>query len=75
MAFAGASAGASLLAASRAAAAADSVFPTPAAFGGKIPWVTGGTEQTAHPTSDLQSPGSGVMVPCDYTGTQYDSCT
>ncbi|MGF6648729.1 glycoside hydrolase family 28 protein [Paraburkholderia sp. GAS82] len=42
--------------------------------GGKIPWVTGGTEQTAHPTSDLQSPGSDVMVPCDYTGTQHDSC-
>jgi len=42
--------------------------------GGQIPWVTGGAEQTAHPTSDLQSPGSDVMVPCDYTGTQYDAC-
>ncbi|WP_233832310.1 glycoside hydrolase family 28 protein [Paraburkholderia sp. ZP32-5] len=42
--------------------------------GGPIPWVTGGTEQTAHPTSDLQSPGSNVMVPCDYTDTAYDAC-
>ncbi|HXZ07188.1 MAG TPA: glycoside hydrolase family 28 protein, partial [Paraburkholderia sp.] len=136
MAFAGVSAGATLFAASRAAVAADSLFPLPSGFGGqpghapggdpiwgpdgqatgiirrldhvglsmfpraefhvmsygartlppaalitstawpggKIPWVTGGTEETAHPTNDRQSPGSNVMVPADYTGTAYDSC-
>jgi polygalacturonase len=41
--------------------------------GGTIPWVNG-TEATNFPTNDRQSPGSNVMVPCDYTGTQYDSC-
>ena len=43
--------------------------------GGTIPWVTGGTEQSANSTVDLQSPGSNVMVPCDYTDTKYDSCS
>jgi len=42
--------------------------------GGPIPWVTGGSEQTAHPASDLQSPGSNIMVPCDYTDSAYDAC-
>jgi polygalacturonase len=37
--------------------------------------VTGGSEQAAHPTSDLQSPGSNVIVPCDYTDTPYDACS
>jgi polygalacturonase len=134
MAFAGVSAGAGLLAASRAAVAADPTFPNLPAPGGQppappagdpiwgpdgqatrilrrldhvnlsmfrradfhvtsygarplpasalissikwptgpIPWVNG-TEESSHPTNDLQSPGSAWMVPSETTGTQYDS--
>ncbi|WP_233803626.1 glycoside hydrolase family 28 protein [Paraburkholderia sp. HP33-1] len=43
--------------------------------GGLIPWVTGGSEQTLYPSNDQQSPGSNIMVPCDYTDTAYDACS